>query len=142
MRTPTRAHANACCSHLNRVWHARCYPTTTRTSDPQPPVSTAKARKHPSKEYMLNHPGAGTCKIKAIPEETTLFGCYPSVDAFALAMGTDGQGSNHTSDECRVAAERIFAKHMQHLGKGLTFYLDTYSDFDSFRHRTCQPLGG
>ena len=44
-------------------------------------------------------------------------------------------GTNHTNATCREASERIFAKHIQHLGKGLSFYLDTYSDFAEYQHR-------
>ena len=71
--------------HLNKVWHARCHPDPTKSTTSQPNV------KHQSKEYILEHPGSGTCKIKDIVEETTLFGCYPNVEAFGLALGANGQ---------------------------------------------------
>ena len=125
MRAVTSGH----CRQLSHSWHARCSPGN----------STVSAKPSPSKNseaYRWYHPTAAICKSRDLVPERTLFGCYPSVEAFGLALGADGQGSNHTNERCRHAAELIFTNHIQHLGKGLTYYLDTYSDFAVFQHRT------
>ena len=103
-RSPCRAHARRVCCvvfrilwhgrvstpvfrrYLNKLWHARCHPDPTKAAIPSPPNTHAH-----SLQYKLDHPSYATCEVKDFEEETTLFGCYPDIEAFGLALGANGQ---------------------------------------------------
>lgn len=86
-------------------------------------------------EYKLKTHRFDCSTGQAPPLETALFACYADMNEFAEGLFESTGAHMQANQTCRDIAHTVLAQHVNHIGEGLTFYLNTRVNFTALQHQ-------